>query len=160
MGAPVFRRFDKLISGCVLPFILLIWSWVVPVTYVIDSAEKIIRTTCASPLTFEQVIGHFQTLQQDPVCAGYLDVLLDVSEADALPESGQFGAINAELAAVRAKAQFGICAIVATRDAMFGMMRMFEVLARPYFLATRVFRGRPEAEVWLAAERKAANPER
>jgi hypothetical protein len=105
----------------------------VPVTYIIDSAEKIIRTTCASPLTFEQVIGHFRTLQENPACAGYLDVLLDVSAADALPEPGQLGAINAELSAIRIKTQFGICAIVATRDAMFGMMRMFEVLACPYF---------------------------
>jgi len=143
----------------VIFFLILIWSWVVPITYVIDSSEKIIRTTCASPLTFEQVIGHFQTLQQDPACAGYLDVLLDVSEADALPESGQFGAINAELAAIRSKTQFGICAIVATRDAMFGMMRMFEVLARPYFLATRAFRARPESEAWLAEQRRAGNPE-
>jgi hypothetical protein len=129
-----------------------------PVTYSIDPVEKIIRTRCSSPLTFEQVIGHFRELQQDPVCAGYLDVFLDVSEADALPESGQFGAITAELAVVRAKAQFGICAIVATRDAMFGMMRMFEVLARPYFLATRVFRVRLQAEAWLMEQRAASHP--
>jgi hypothetical protein len=76
-----------------------------------------------------------------------------------LPESRQFEPINAELAAVRAKAQFGICAIVATRDAMFGMMRMFEVMARPYFLATRVFRDRLQAETWLMAQRTATHPE-
>jgi hypothetical protein len=131
-----------------------------PVTYSIDPYEKIIRTTCGSPLTFAEVIGHFRELHQDPTCAGYLDVLLDVSTADALPESGQLGAVTAELAAIRAKTQFGVCAIVATRDAMFGMMRMFEVLARPYFLATRVFRGRPEAEAWLMAQRTAGNAER
>jgi hypothetical protein len=124
------------------------------VTYIIDPAEKIISTVCASPLTFEQVIAHFRTLQQDPACMGYLDVLLDVSEADALPEPAQFGAMKAELGAIQAKAQFGICAIVATRDAMFGMMRMFEVLTRPYFLATRVFRAKPEAEAWLAEQRR------
>lgn len=130
-----------------------------PVTYSIDPVEKVIRTRCSSPLTFEQVIGHFRELQKDPVCAGYLDVFLDVSEADALPESGQLEAITAELAVVRAKAQFGICAIVAKRDAMFGMMRMFEVLARPYFLSTRVFRGQIEAEAWLMAQRAASHPE-
>ncbi len=128
-----------------------------PVTYSINLYDKIIRTTCSSPLTFAEVIGHFRELHQDPACAGYLDVLLDLSEADALPESGQFGAITAELSAIRAKTQFGICAIVATRDAMFGMMRMFEVLARPYFLATRVFRGGPEAEAWLMAQRTVGN---
>jgi hypothetical protein len=126
-----------------------------PVTYIIDSAEKTIRTTCSSPLTFEQVIEHFRALQRDPACAGYLDVMLDVSEADTLPEPAQLGMINVELSAVHVKAQFGFCAIVATRDAMFGMMRMFEVLARPYFRATRVFRAKPEAEAWLTAQQKA-----
>lgn len=124
-----------------------------PVTYIIDPVEKTIRTTCSSPLTFEHVIEHFRALQRDPACAGYLDVMLDVSDADTLPEPAQLGMINVELSAVQAKAQFGICAIVATRDAMFGMMRMFEVLARPYFRATRVFRGRLEAEAWLAAQK-------
>ena len=126
-----------------------------PVTYIIDSAEKTIRTTCSSPLTFEQVIEHFRALQRDPACAGYLDVMLDVSEADTLPEPAQLGMINVELSAVHVKAQFGFCAIVATRDAMFGMMRMFEVLARPYFRATRVFRAKPESEAWLTAQQKA-----
>jgi hypothetical protein len=131
-----------------------------PVTYSIDPYQRIIRTTCSSPLAFEEVIGHFRELQQDPTCAGYLDVMLDVSEADTLPESVQFGSITAELAATRAKTQFGVCAIVARRDAMFGMMRMFEVLARPYFLATHVFRGRPEAEAWLTEQRTKSDSER
>jgi hypothetical protein len=124
-----------------------------PVTYNIDSAAKVIRTICSRPLTFAEVVEHFRTLGRDPVCVGYLDVLLDVSDADPVPESSQFGAITTELGAIRDKVQFGICAIVATRDVMFGMMRMFEVQARPYFLATRVFRGRHEAEAWLAAQR-------
>jgi hypothetical protein len=126
-----------------------------PVTYRIDPAQKLICTTCSSPVTFSEVIGHFRTLQQDPACSGSLDVLLDVSEADLLPESGQLGAVKTELSAIRDKVQFGMCAIVATRDAMFGMMRMFEVLAGPYFTAIRVFRGRSEAEAWLVARRSA-----
>jgi hypothetical protein len=130
-----------------------------PVIYSIEVARRTIRTTCTSPLTFAEVIDHFRTLQQDPLCSGYLDVLLDVSEADQLPESNQFGAVTAELGAIRAKVQFGICAIVAARDAMFGMMRVFEVMARPYFLATRVFRAGPEAEAWLAAQQAAGNQE-
>jgi hypothetical protein len=131
----------------------------VPVTYKIDAARKLIRTTCSSPLAFEQVIGHFRELQKDPACLGYLDVLLDVSGADTLPDGGQIWAINSELSAIRDKVQFGICAIVATRDAMFGMMRMFEALARPYFHATRVFRSGPDAEAWLLAQQTAGEPE-
>jgi hypothetical protein len=128
-----------------------------PVTYRIDAARKLIRTTCSSPLSFEEVINHFRELARDPACVGYLDVLLDVSGADALPEGGQIVAIKTELSAIRDKVQFGTCAIVATRDAMFGMMRMFEALARPYFLATRVFRAGPDAEAWLVLQ-QTGNP--
>jgi hypothetical protein len=103
------------------------------------------------------VIEHFRELYRDPVCSGHLDVLLDVSQADTLPEPGQFGPINAELGAIRDKVRFGLCAIVATRDAMFGMMRMFEVLARPYFLGTRVFRASSDPEAWLVSQRTAGS---
>lgn len=126
-----------------------------PVTYRIDAAEKIIRTNCSRPLTFQEVIGHFQTLRQDPACRGTLDVVLDVSGADALPDSSQLGGVKAELGAVREQVQFRICSVVAGRDAMFGMMRMFEVFAGQYFQAIRVFRESAEAEEWLASQRAA-----
>jgi hypothetical protein len=129
-----------------------------PVIYSISPADKVIRTACLSPLTFAEVIEHFRTLQQDPACSGSLDVLLDVSDADLLPESAQLGAIKTELSAIRDKVQFRMCAIVATRDAMFGMMRMFEVLVGPYFVAIRVFRGIPEAEAWLVSQKTAEQP--
>jgi hypothetical protein len=129
-----------------------------PVTYVIDAGKKVIRTTCSNPLTFEDVIGHFRTLKVDPACIGHLDVLLDVSEADALPESRQFGAMSAELDGLRKKVQFGICSIVATRDAMFGMMRMFEIATAQYFRETRVFRDFAAAEAWLASQQAAIEP--
>jgi len=128
-----------------------------PVTYEIDAVDRVIRTSCTSPLTYAEVIEHFRELGRDPACMGPLNVLLDVSEADVPPQGGQIQAINMELSALRDKVQFEVCAIVATRDAMFGMMRMFEALARPYFLATRVFRARPEAEAWLALERSGRN---
>ena len=131
-----------------------------PVTYSIDPAEKRIHTTCSGPVTLSEVIEHFRILQQDPACLGPLDVLLDVSESDGLPDARQIGAVKTELSAVRDKVQFRICAIVATRDAMFGMMRMFEVLAAPYFLAIRVFRGRSDAEAWMLSQRPARSSER
>ena len=129
-----------------------------PVTYVIDASRRVIRTTCTTPLTFADVIGHFRTLKDDPACTGHLNVLLDVSEADALPESRQLGAVGAELGGIRKKVQFGVCAIVATRDAMFGMMRVFEVATGQYFRETRVFRDFAAAEAWLASQPAAIDP--
>jgi hypothetical protein len=128
-------------------------NFAVPVTYNIDAAARLIRTACTAPLNFTQVINHFRTLAIDPACVGYLDVMLDLSDADLLPASDQLGAVNTEIAAIRDKVQFGACAIVAPRDAMFGMMRIFSVLASPYFKAIQVFRQANEAEIWMASQR-------
>jgi hypothetical protein len=122
-----------------------------PVTYRIDSATKTIRTTCSRPLKFAEVMDHFRCLKEDPACSGSLNVLLDVSDADLVPQASQLGAVSAAVSLVRSKVQFQACAVVATRDAMFGMMRMFEVLAGNYFSAMRVFRKMDEAEAWLAS---------
>jgi len=129
-----------------------------PVTYRIDTATRTIRTTCSLPLAFAEVIDHFRCLKEDPACSGPLNVLLDVSDADLLPQTSQLGAVSAAVSTVRRKVQFLACAIVATRDAMFGMMRMFEVLAGDYFTATRVFRKMDEAEAWLALQQPPVDP--
>jgi hypothetical protein len=129
-----------------------------PVTYRIDTATKTIRTTCSRPLAFAEVMDHFRCLKEDPTCSGPLNVLLDVSDADLVPQTSQLGAVSAAVSTVRRKVQFQACAIVATRDAMFGMMRMFEVLASDYFTAIRVFRKMDEAEAWLALRQLPADP--
>jgi hypothetical protein len=108
------------------------------VTYCVNADRRMIRTTCSGALTLAEVIEHFRSLSADPSCSGHLDVLLDLSETDTMPESRQFGAVKAELARIRHKVQLGACAIVATRDALFGMMRMFEGSRRITF-ARRAF---------------------
>ena len=68
-----------------------------PVTYQIDSTRHVIQTVCSRPLTFEQVIDHFRELSEDPACSGRLDVLLDVTDVDLLPNSSQIGAVGTAL---------------------------------------------------------------
>jgi hypothetical protein len=123
-----------------------------PVTYIIDTTKKLIRTKCSGAVTLADVVDHFATLEDDPACAGHLDVMLDVREADSLPESNQLKIVNSHVAAIRAKVEFGMCALVTNRDAMFGMMRMFSVFAEKNFQAIRVFRGTAEAEAWLTPQ--------
>ncbi|HWZ78121.1 MAG TPA: hypothetical protein VNX87_16370 [Candidatus Sulfotelmatobacter sp.] len=125
-----------------------------PVTYIIDTTRKLIRTTCSGAVTLEDVVDHFAKLEDDPACAGHLDVMLDVREADSPPESNQLKIVNWHVAAIRAKVEFGMCAIVVNRDAMFGMMHMFSVFAERNFGAIRVFRGTAEAEAWLARKQE------
>jgi len=105
-------------------------------------------------------LDHLRELKEDPACLGRLDVLLDVSDADLVPEGSQLGAVGAAVGSIRNKVQFRWCAIVASRDAMFGMMRVFEVRAGNYFGAIRVFRGTAEAEAWLASQKNDTAPTR
>jgi hypothetical protein len=123
-----------------------------PVTYEIDKKRGIIRTRCVGDVTFEEVLGHFRTLVSDPDCPERLDVLLDLSAQTILPNSGQLRGVSQEIAKVRDRVRFDACAIVAPSDALFGLIRMFEVFAEGQFRATRVFRAVEEAEAWLLAE--------
>jgi hypothetical protein len=124
-----------------------------PVVYEIDKENKIIRTRCTGPVTLEEVVDHFRTLAQDPDAPECLDVLLDLSEETSIPTKEELEDVTRALHAAQSKVQFGFCAIVAVRDALFGMARMWEVFAEQYFRGTYVFRSRPEAEAWLAQHR-------
>lgn len=120
-----------------------------PVVFEIDRVRGIIRTRCVGDVSLEDVIGHFHVLESDPACPSRLDVLLDLSDMTSLPKPEQLRVVSAEIDRVGARVQFGACAIVASRTALFGLLRMFEVYAEERFRATRVFRQVDEAEAWL-----------
>jgi len=122
------------------------------VTYEIDKANRIIRTSCRGAVTLEEVIDHFRELERDPDCPDRLDVLLDLSEQTSVPTRYNLEDVTSEIRRIRPKIQFGACAIVANTDVLFGMLRMFEVFTERYFRASRVFRTRDEAEAWLASQ--------
>src|SRR6185369_1938402 len=122
-----------------------------PVTYQIDPARNLIRTRCIGDVTPEEVAAHFRELAQDPNRPNHLNVLLDLTEETSLPEREDLLGVSLHISELFSSSQFGACAIVAVNDALFGMMRMFEVLSMEYFVITHVFRELAEAESWLAA---------
>jgi hypothetical protein len=103
-------------------------------------------------VTLEEVIDHFRTLEQDPECSDLIDVLLDLGEVNSLPESRDLSTVVSEMKRLRGRGRFGACAIVATRDALVGMMRVFEAMAEECFRVTCTFRGANEAEAWLVSQ--------
>ena len=122
------------------------------VTYKIDVDKRTVRTKCVGLVTLQEVIGHFRTLEQDAKCPDLLDVLLDLSEVDSLPETPQISTVINEMKRVRGRVRFGACAIVASREALVGMMRVFEALAEECFRVSCTFRAANEAEAWLASQ--------
>lgn len=120
-----------------------------PVTYEIDGTRRLVRTRCFGAVTISEVLAHFDELERDPARPELLDVVLDLSGSTTLPGSDQLRVVAERVGEVRLT-RFGRVAIVADRDSMFGMARMFEVFAEKHFGASRVFRQLDEAERWLA----------
>ena len=69
------------------------------------------------------------------------------SSAEEIREAGD------TIARLPSTVRFGVCAIVAQRDALYGVSRMFSVFVEPFFTAITAFRSVPEAEAWLQAQR-------
>lgn len=120
-----------------------------PVHYEIDAERGKIVTRCTGPVTFDEVIGHFVQLEADPECPDRLDVLLDLSGITTLPDHKQVRAVASEVGRLVSRIRWGSCAIVAPRDAIFGISRMFEMIADAHFESLKVFRAYEDAERWL-----------
>lgn len=127
-----------------------------PITYQIDFGQNLLRTTAVGDVTPKEVINHFWALARDEQFPERPDVFLDLSAMDSLPATHELSIVIGEMKRVGAKLRFGACAILARRDALFGMMRVFEALAEEFFRETRTFRDATEAEIWLAALRQRA----
>jgi hypothetical protein len=120
-----------------------------PVTYTIDSERNIIRTSCLGNTTLPEVLAHFDKLERDPLRPTRPDVLLDLTEQTSLPDSGQMRAAANRVGRSSQILRYRACAIVVDRDALYGMIRMFEVFADKHFERTAVFRDKRDADVWL-----------
>jgi hypothetical protein len=124
-----------------------------PVTYHLDPVRGFVETRCTGDVTLDEVLEHFRELEVDASLPDRLDVLLDLGAMTSLPESEQLRDVTRAVERLKAKVEWGACAIVARRDALFGMSRMFEVFTEELFARTRVFRERAAAQDWLANPR-------
>jgi hypothetical protein len=125
--------------------------------YKIDANQRIIWTKCVGLVRLHEVIDHFRTLEQDADCPGLLDVFLDLREVESIPETPQISTVINEMNRIRGQVRFGACAILASRDALVGMMRVFEVMAENCFRVTCTFRVANEAEAWLVSQQSLAD---
>jgi hypothetical protein len=124
-----------------------------PVIYDIDKTQGIIVTRCVGDVKLGQVIGHFESLIQDPDCPPKLDVLLDLTECLSIPENYELQPVSDKIGSVRKKVKFEACAIVVSSDLMYGMARMFLVFADERFQVAQVFRSANDAKKWLIGQK-------
>jgi hypothetical protein len=126
-----------------------------PVLYDIDVPNGLIRTRCVGDVTLEEVLEHFKTLAQDPECPDHLDVLLDLSEETSLPRSDELREVAWAIRKIQGRVQFRACAVVTRTNALYGMLRVFQVFTEGLFGEFQVFRSAEEAGAWLAEVRAA-----
>jgi hypothetical protein len=119
------------------------------ITFNIDPAAGLIRTIGSGHVTLAEVQEHFTELA-GAWPAGRLDVLLDLSACTSLPDFPQLRSVVAQLDASGGRTRFDRCAIVASRELLYGLLRVFEVMADIRFAAVRVFRTETDAAEWLA----------
>jgi hypothetical protein len=124
-----------------------------PICHEIDRKRCLIRTTCSGAVNLGEVSQHFRALESERDLPDPLDVLLDLSGISSVPEADQIQLIAAEIRRLLGKIHWGACAIVATRDLVFGVSRVLEVRAEDAFAATQVFRESDSAEAWIASQR-------
>lgn len=124
-----------------------------PISYQIDRTAALIRTRCYGHVTLHEVLGHFRDLRQESALPKRLDVFLDMHEVTSRPTAEEIRIASKEPGALQGTVTFGCCAIVVHRDALFGMARMWGILAEGSFVSVNVFRSTTEAEAWLEAQR-------
>lgn len=124
-----------------------------PITYQIDRKVALIRTRCWGNVTIDEVRDHFRQLVKDPDRPDCLDVFLDLRDITSTPSAEDIREAGNTIARLPSTVRFGVCAIVAQRDALYGMSRMFSVFVERFFTAITAFRSVPEAEAWLQAQR-------
>jgi hypothetical protein len=120
-----------------------------PVTFTIDLRASLIRTIGSGDVTPVEVDDHFTELANVWPRGAKLDVLLDLSGCTSLPAIHELRAVVSRIQMFGGRKRFGVCAIVATRDLLYALLRVFELLADQRFMAVRVFRSESAAMVWL-----------
>ena len=127
-----------------------------PITFSIDLRASLIRTIGFGYVTLTEVNAHFDELSRVWPRSKKLDVLLDLSGCTSLPEIRQLHDVVSRIRMLGGRKRFGVCAIVASRELLFGLLRVFELLADQSFLAVRVFRNEAAAMAWLRQRSVAA----
>ncbi len=121
-----------------------------PITYQIDCQHKLVRTHAVGVLTDQDILGHKRKLAADPEFTAGMRELSDVrgvTDFQITPE-GVRSMVSTD-ARHASKLQDYRLAIVASQEVVFGMARMYAILAERHVPNVSVFRDYLDAARWL-----------
>lgn len=124
-----------------------------PIPCQIDPQYSVLHAKCVGAVTLEEILRNIADLEKEITGFNKLDLLLDISDLGDIPETTEIASIVNRIEDLKRTFSFGTCAIVAGPDALYGVARMFTVLAEQQFDVTRVFRDFLQAEFWLHSMR-------
>jgi hypothetical protein len=120
-----------------------------PIEYRIDHDWNLLRTTCTGVVSLQDVLEHFDVLEQDRERPPRLHVLLQLTDLETPPRSDEIQAVSRRIERLTGL-RFGLCAIVVDRDLIYGIARIFAAFAESRFEAVHVFKSESAAETWLS----------
>ena len=121
-----------------------------PVSYQIDSAQKIVYTTFKGKVTNQEFVRHATEIMSDPEIDGSF---VELIRADTSSMVGVTGSGLREIAdALKVSTAVRKIGIVASREVEFGLARMVESLAHGSPIEIQVFRELADASSWLGIE--------
>lgn len=120
-----------------------------PASYKIDVDARVIRSHTDGVVTDEDLRGHQQRLRNDPGFDPSFDQIWDFREVERIEISTE--AVR-QLARSRSYAEGARRALVAPRDAAYGLARMFQALHDTAPEDVGVFRTLEEALEWLGRD--------
>ena len=124
-----------------------------PISYVIDPPRNLIRTTATGVLTDEEVLSHKGAMAADPACRPGMLELSDVRSVSQLMVTASGIQAMVAVDAEHGPALSGHrLAIVASKDVVFGMARMYQNMTGDNVSGVGVFRDIPAAAEWLGVE--------
>jgi hypothetical protein len=124
----------------------------------VDESRQLVEVVFAGQVTDSEFADTMNRYLQEPFATlplGLFD-LTDIASLDVAAESIR-DAARRVAQHVDSRLEQGKLAIVAPRDLLFGMARMYEMLRDESPVEVRVFRERNEAESWLGLTKPAAD---
>lgn len=122
-----------------------------PISYRYDSQLNLIRTHCDGFVSLADVVEHFSELLDDATVGIHADLLLDLRDQTSVPMIDQLAAVTEALERIALELRFNRCAVLADRERVYGLARMFQAMAGKMFQAVEVFADSAIAESWLAS---------
>jgi 2-hydroxychromene-2-carboxylate isomerase len=121
-----------------------------PITIGVDREHPFVTTTVWGHVTYEEIQSHLSE-EEELRATGYPE-LVDAMAASTTLTTDEVRALVNRTHDMLRRGAFGPTAIASDNDVVYGMARMYQILAERDGISVGVFRSVVDAERWLRAE--------